>query len=168
VHVKLEINQSIFLSGAVTRYTNNPCAYVISSTFHGLGSSLETRLTLGIHENSRMYAMSRGDHFRFGSVFIKKSNQTKKKNFLKKKPKPGQTDRFWFGSVFYGKNRFKPVWLGFSGFGSVFSVFSSFASGFSGLARFGLVFSGFLSVSVRFGFFGFLFIKPNRPVFSKI
>jgi hypothetical protein len=87
--VKLEINQSIFLSGAVTRYTNNPCAYVISSTFHGLGSSLETRLTLGIHENSRMYAMSRGDHFRFGSVFIKKSNQTKKKNFFEKKTETG-------------------------------------------------------------------------------
>jgi hypothetical protein len=62
-----------------------------------------------------------------------------------------------FGSVFLGKKpvqtglaRFKPVWLGFSG-----------------LARF---FSGFLSVSVRFGFFSFLVIKPkpNRPVFSKI
>jgi hypothetical protein len=40
----------------------------------------------------------RGDHFRFGSVFIKKSNQTEIKK--KKKSKPGQTDRFRFGSVF--------------------------------------------------------------------
>ena len=45
-------------------------------------------------------------------------------------------------------------WLGFFRFGSVFSVWL----GFSGLARFWL---GFLSVSVRFGFFGFLFIKPK-------
>jgi len=43
-----------------------------------------------------------GDHFRFDSVFIKKSNQTEF-FFLKKKEtelKPGQTDRFRFGSVF--------------------------------------------------------------------
>jgi hypothetical protein len=67
---------------------------------------------------------SRGDHFRFGSVFIKKSNQTEI-FFLKKKPKPVQTGlaRFFrFGLVFL-------VWLGFfSGFvlfrfGSVFLVF---------------------------------------------
>jgi len=86
---------------------------------------------------------SRGDHFRFGSVFIKKSNQTEI-FFLKKKPKPVQTDRFRFGSVqFLGK---KPVQ--------------------TGLARF---FSGFFFVSVRFGFFGFLLIKPkpNRLIFSK-
>jgi hypothetical protein len=166
--VKLEINQSIFLSGAVTRYTNNPCAYVISSTFHGLGSSLETRLTLGIHENSRMYAMSRGDHFRFGSVFIKKSNQTKKKNFEKKNR--NRVKPTGFGSV-----RFFMAKTGSNRFGSVFPVLARFSRFFPVLPRvfpvwlgFGLVFSGFLSVSVRFGFFGFLFIKPNRPVFSKI
>jgi hypothetical protein len=67
--------------------------------------------------------------------------------------KPVQTG---FGSVF-------SVWLGFLGFGSVFSVnfgsvFSDFGLVFFGLARF---FSGFLSVSVRFGFFGFLVIKPK-------
>jgi hypothetical protein len=96
---------------------------------------------------------TRGHHFRLGSVFIKKSNQTEIIFFLKKKPKPNRNrvKPTGFGSVFYGKNRFKPVWLGFSGFGSVFS----------GLARFWLVFSGFLSVSVRFGFFGFLVIKPK-------
>ena len=103
--------------------------------------------------------LARGDHFRFGSVFIKKSNQTEI-FFLKKKPKPSQTDRFRFG--FLGKNRFKPVWIGFSDFGSVFSVLARF---FPVLARFFLVllgfFSGFLLVSVRFGFFGFLFIKPK-------
>jgi len=87
--------------------------------------------------------ISRGDHFRFGSVFIKKNNQTKIIIFLKKKtetePKPGQTDRFRFGffRAKTGSNRFGsvfPVWLGF------FPVFCRF----------------------RFGFFGFLVIKPNR------
>jgi hypothetical protein len=55
---------------------------------------------------------SRSDQFRFGLVLAKK--KTKPKFFLKK-PKPVglpvQTDRF--GSIFLGKNRFKPVWLGF-------------------------------------------------------
>ena len=82
----------------------------------------------------------------FGSVLFLSKKVTKPKFFFKKKPKPGQTDRFRFGSVFYGKNRFKPVWLSFSWF-------------WLGLARF---FSGFFSVSVRLGFFGFLLIKPNR------
>jgi hypothetical protein len=68
---------------------------------------------------------SRGDHFRFGLVFIKKSNQI---NFFIK-----------------NRNRFGLV--------------------FSGLSRFGSVFSGL--DSVRFGFFGFRLIKPNRLVFSK-
>jgi len=65
---------------------------------------------------------NRGDHFRFGSVFIKKKVT---KPILKKKtetePKPVQTDRFRFG--FLGQ---KPVqtdlarfWLGFFGLGSV-------------------------------------------------
>ena len=88
----------------------------------------------------------RGDHFRFGSVFIKKSNQTEF-IFLEKKPKPGQTDRFRFG-YFRAKT-------GSNRFGSVFPVLARF---FPVLARF---FSGFLSVSVRFGFFSFLFIKPK-------
>jgi hypothetical protein len=47
----------------------------------------------------------RGDHFWFGSVFIKKK-VTKLK--FKKKTETGS------GSVrFFGQNRFKPVWLGF-------------------------------------------------------
>jgi len=47
-------------------------------------------------------ALSRGDHFRFGSVFIKKSNQTDFFYFKKTETelKSGQTDRFRFGSVF--------------------------------------------------------------------
>jgi hypothetical protein len=55
------------------------------------------------------YHILRGDHFLFGSIFIKKNNQT---NFFfsKKEPKPVQTDRFRFG--FLEQNRFKPVWLG--------------------------------------------------------
>jgi len=100
----------------------------------------------------------RGDYFRFGSVFIKKSNQTEIIFFLKKKtetePKPGQTDRFRFGSVCFfraktGSNRFGSVfsvlarfsrfWLGFFRFGSVFSVWLSFFLVFCRF-RFGLVF----------------------------
>ena len=101
------------------------------------------------------WLVARGDHFRFGSVFIKKSNQTEF-FFWKKKPKPSQTDRFRFGflrqkPIQTGLARFFQFWLGFLGFGSVFPV----------LARFGSVFSGFLLVSVRFGFFGFLVIKPK-------
>ena len=90
--------------------------------------------------------MTRGDHFRFGSVFINKSNQTEI-FFFEKKTETG-SNRPVSVRFFYGKNRFKPVWLGFLGFGSVFSVWLGF-------------FSGFLSVSVRFGFFGFLLIKPK-------
>jgi len=106
----------------------------------------------------------RGDHFRFGSVFIKKSNQTEfffeKKTetrsnrpvsvrfgFLRQKPVQtglAQFSRFWLG--------FFRFWLGFFQFGSVFSVWL----GFSGLARF-----FFRLVSVQFGFFSFLFIKPK-------
>jgi hypothetical protein len=87
-----------------------------------------------------------------GSVFIKKSNQTE---FKKKKPKPGQTDRFRFGSV-----RFFRAKTGSNRFGSVFPVLARFFPvwlvflvwlGFSGLARvFFLVFCRFLFGSVRF------------------
>jgi hypothetical protein len=99
---------------------------------------------------------------RFGSVFIKKSNQTdfvfKKKTetgsnrpvlvrfgFLEKKPV--QTGLARFDSVLARLARFFPIWLGFFG-----------------LARF---FSGFFSV--RFSFSGSRLKKPkpNRSVFSK-
>jgi hypothetical protein len=73
----------------------------------------------------------RGNYFLFGLVFIKKNNQTefKKKNEIE--PKPIQTDRFQFGSIFsvwLGFTRFFLVWLGFFpgffrfGFGFVFLV----------------------------------------------
>ena len=85
---------------------------------------------------------ARGDHFRFGSVFIKKSNQNRFKPI-------------GFGSVrlFWGKNRFKPVWLGFYRLDSVF-------------LQFGLVFFlfGFGSV-FRFQAYK---TKPNRSVSLKI
>ena len=87
---------------------------------------------------------------RFGSVFIKKSNQTEF-FFLKKtetEPKPVQTDRFRFGLVFQSKNRFGSVfsvWLCFFRFGSVFSVWLGSGS----------VWLGFLS-----GFFRFCSIFP--------
>jgi len=57
----------------------------------------------------------------------------------------GRGDHFRFGSVFQDKNRFKLVWFGFFWFGLVF-----------------LVWLGFFPVWVRFGFFGFQLIKPNR------
>jgi len=71
----------------------------------------------------------RGDHFRFGSVFIKKSNQAE--IFFEKKPKPGQTDRFEFG--FLGQ---KPVQTGLARFFRFLLGFFRFWLGFSGLARF--------------------------------
>jgi hypothetical protein len=58
----------------------------------------------------------------FGSIQFLSKKVTKPKFFLKKKPKPGQTDRFQFGSVFLGK---KPV--GSNRFGSVFSVLARFS-----------------------------------------
>ena len=105
----------------------------------------------------------------FGSVrFLSKKVTKPKLFFLKKKPKPNRnrvklTD---FGSV-----RFFRAKTGSNRFGSVFPVlarFSRFWLGFFGLARFfrffrfGSVFFQFFSDSVRFGFFGFLLIKPNR------
>jgi hypothetical protein len=83
--------------------------------------------------NNLFKALSRVDHFLFGSVFIKKNNQTEiffKKN-TETKPKPVQTDWFRFGflgqkSVQTGLARFFPVWLEFFPvwvqFGSVFLV----------------------------------------------
>jgi hypothetical protein len=76
--------------------------------------------------NNLFKALSRVDHFLFGSVFIKKNNQTEiffKKN-TETKPKPVQTDWFRFGflgqkSVQTGLARFFPVWVRF---GSVFLV----------------------------------------------
>jgi hypothetical protein len=96
----------------------------------------------------------RGDHFRFGLVFIKKSNQTDF-FFLKQKTETGSnrpvSDRF--GSVFLGKKpvqtglaRFFRFWLSFLGFGSVFSVWLGFF----------LVFC-----RVRFGFFRFFAYKTE-------
>ena len=93
----------------------------------------------------------------FGSVrfLSKKSNQTE--FFFKKtetEQKPGQTDRFWFGSFGFFRAKTGSNW-----FGSVFPVlawfwlgFFWFWLGFFGLAQF---FSGFFlfwfgSGSVRF------------------
>jgi len=84
---------------------------------------------------------NRGDRFWFRSVFIKKNNQIKIIIFLKKNRNRTET----------GSNR--PVSVRFFRAKTSLARFSGFGSVFSGLARF---FSGFLSVSVRFGFFGFL------------
>jgi len=138
----------------------------------------------------------RGDHFRFGSVFIKKSNQTK--IFFKKNRNRTETGSNWpvlvrffrgktssnrFGSVFPVLARFFFVLVRF---GSVwffrFSAYKTetepkpgqtdrFRFGFlgkkpvqTGLARFFRFWLGFFLFwfgSVRFGFFGFLLIKPK-------
>jgi hypothetical protein len=92
-----------------------------------------------------MMIMTRGDHFRFGSVFINKSNQTEF-FFFEKKTETGSNRPV---SV-----RFFMAKTGSNQFGSVFSVFSVWL-GF---------FSGFLSVSVRFGsvrFFRFFAYKTE-------
>ena len=89
----------------------------------------------------------------FDLVFIKKII---KLNIFFKKPKPVQTNRFRL--CFQDKNRF----------GSVFSVWLGFFYvwlGFFDLARFWL---SFFSDWVRFGFFSFRLIKPNRSVFFLI
>jgi len=84
-------------------------------------------------------ATARAVHFWFGSVFIKKSNQT---DFFLKKSKPNQNQfkPTGFDSVQFSFLEQKPVQTGlarFFPFGSVFSVFLVF----SGFFRFGLVFS---------------------------
>ena len=123
---------------------------------------------------SCLFAMSvvivrccRGDHFRFSSVFIKKSNQNR--FFLKKKkPKPNG-NRFkltGFGSVrlFWGKNWFKPVWLGLSPVGSVWLGCFWF---FSVWVRFGLVqFFRFQAYKTKLNRTGQFFQNSNRFYFT--
>jgi hypothetical protein len=99
----------------------------------------------------------------FDSVRFLSKKVTKPKYFFFEKktetePKPGQIDRFRFGSVFLGQ---KPVQTGLARFSRFWLGFFRFWLGFFGLARSWLGFFGFFSVSVRFGFFGFLVIKPK-------
>jgi hypothetical protein len=85
----------------------------------------------------------------FGSVRFLSKKVTKPKFFFKKKPETGSNRPGSVRFSFLGK---KPVQTGLAWFFRFWL----------GLARFWLgFFSGFLSVSVRFGFFGFLFIKPK-------
>ena len=96
------------------------------------------------------YNECRGEQIRFGSIFIKKSNQID--FFLKPKPVSNRPVSVRFGSVFLGKTGL--VWffqfgLGFFRFGLVFF-------------QFGLVFFG----SVRF-YKPKINTKPNWSVFSK-
>jgi hypothetical protein len=96
---------------------------------------------------------------RFGSVFIKKSNQTeifffKKKNRNRFKPTGFSSVRFSFLEQ-------KPVWLGFFGLARFFPVWLGFGSVFSVLARFGSVFCPVFFGSVRLGFSGSRLKKPK-------
>jgi len=114
---------------------------------------------------------------RFGSVFIKKSNQTefffKKKNRNRFKPTGFGSVRFFREKT--GSNRFGSVFSVWLGFGSVFSVWLGF---FPVFFRFGSVqffrfqayktetepvgfFKILIGFFLRFGFFGYFF-----PVFS--
>jgi hypothetical protein len=79
--------------------------------------------------------LTKGDHYRFGLVFIKKSNQT---GFLKKRTRTDSNRQVsvWFGSVFFR-------------FGYVFSQFSLIVFHFFGLG------------SIRFFFFCFRLLKPK-------
>jgi hypothetical protein len=93
------------------------------------------------------------------------SKKVTKPNFFLKKPKPGQTDRFWFVSVRFGFLGQKPVQTGLARFSRFWLGFFRFWLRFFCLARF---FSGFFCFgSVRF--FQFFAYKtetePNRPVF---
>jgi len=96
-----------------------------------------------------LQATSRVDYFLFGLVFIKK----KVINPVFLKPKPVQTDRFWFGyfRTKTGSNQFFQ-------FGSVFLGLALF---FYSLARF---FSGLGSV----WFFQFQVYKTKPVIFKKI
>ena len=109
----------------------------------------------------------RGDDFRFGLVFIKKSNQTEfffEKNRNRVKPTG-------FGSVRFGFLGQKPVQTGLAWFSRFWLSFFRFWRGFFGLARFfrfGSVLARFGSVfcpvffsSVRFGFSGSRLKKPK-------
>jgi hypothetical protein len=98
-----------------------------------------------------------GDYFRFGLVFIKKSNQTEfflKKNQNRTKPINRPVSVRFF--------REKTVWLGFSSFGSVLARFFRFWLGvfwfWLGFLDFGLVFSGFGSVCSAWLCFGLVFL----------
>jgi hypothetical protein len=104
----------------------------------------------------------KGDYFRFGSVFIKKSNQTEFVFFLKKP----QLNRKWFKLTEFSFLEQKPVQTGLAGLGSVLARFFPVWFCFSGLARF------FWFDSVLFsGFFRFQAYKtktePNQSVFLK-
>jgi len=88
--------------------------------------------------------VGRSDHFRFGSVFIKKNNQTEifflKKNRIRTETGSNRPVSVRFGSVFLAKT-------GSNRFGSVFSVLARFFSVWLGLAWFFFrFFVGFSSV----------------------
>jgi len=110
---------------------------------------------------------SRGDHFRFGSVFIKKNNQTEfkktKPNRNRFKPTSFSTVRFVFRTK-TGSNRFGSVfsvWLGFFGLARFFSVwvwFCFFGFRLIKLNRTGWFFQNFNQFFLRFGFFGYFFL----------
>ena len=82
-----------------------------------------------------LISSSRSDYFRFGSVFIKKNNQTD----------------FFFKKTETGSNRSLSVRFGFLEQKLVQT----------GLARFFSDFARFFWILVRFGFFGFRLVKPK-------
>jgi hypothetical protein len=111
-------------------------------------------------------AVTRGDHFRFGSVFIKKNNQIE--ILKKKKLKPVQTDQFRFNSVPFFRTKTSSnqfglvflVWLGFFRFGSGFFWFFRFHAYKTETEP-----VGFLKILIGF-FWGLVFSVIFYPVFS--
>jgi len=94
----------------------------------------------------------------FGLVQFLSKKVTKSKFFLKKNR--NRVKLTGFGSVWFFREKTGLAW--FFSFGSIFSVWLGFGSGWLSFFRFFCRF--------RFGFFGFLLVKPkpNWPVFSKI
>ena len=97
----------------------------------------------------------RGDHFLFGSVFIRKKIN-KSNFFFLKKPKPVQTSlarfsRFWLD--FSSLARFFPVFSVWVRFGSVFQFFAYETEP----ADFFKMLIGLIGFFFRFGFFNYFF-----------
>jgi hypothetical protein len=98
-----------------------------------------------------LYIVAMNDYFLFGLVFIKKYNKI---SFFSKK-----LNWFKLTSFSYFRTKISCFW-----FGLVFPVCLCFFS----LTWFFFRLARFFSVWVRFGFFSFKLIKPNRSVLLKI
>jgi len=143
--------------------------YVCSSIFFSLQDYCNKQLLYGRFYYIKKWLFSSENFFlwecqiigvftvRFGSVFIKKSNQTG--IFLKKKKTETGSNRqvsVWFGLVFLEKKPVQTDLARFFRFGSVLARFGSVFSGLTWSFRFGSVLARFFRFdSVFFRFFRF-------------